>query len=66
MLLLLPLGVAGRRRIRLVAGAVAFAVVAASFAWALVQTDTQATVAYFSTLTRAWELGDGAPRVKNS
>lgn len=60
VLLLLLLGIVGRRRIRLVAGAVAFAVVAASFAWALVQTDTQATVAYFSTLTRAWELGVGA------
>lgn len=60
VLLLLLLGVAGRRRIRLVAGAVAAAVVATSFAGALVQTDTQATVAYFSTLTRAWELGVGA------
>ena len=32
----------------------------ASFAWSLVQTATAPEAAYFSTLTRAWELGAGA------
>lgn len=33
---------------------------AASFAWALVETAGNPTVAYFSTFSRAWELGLGA------
>ncbi len=33
---------------------------AASFAWSLWESDTNATWAYFSTLSRAWELGVGA------
>jgi peptidoglycan/LPS O-acetylase OafA/YrhL len=40
--------------------AVLVLIVAASFAWAMYQTVTSPTVAYFSTLTRAWELGAGA------
>lgn len=36
------------------------AVVVLSFAWALVETAGNPTSAYFSTLTRAWELGVGA------
>lgn len=31
-----------------------------SFVWAVVQTNSNATYAYFSTLTRAWELAAGA------
>ena len=30
-----------------------------SFMWALKQSDTEPTIAYFSTLTRVWELGGG-------
>ncbi|MFF2370074.1 acyltransferase family protein [Agromyces sp. NPDC058110] len=36
------------------------AVVAASFAWAWLETASNPTAAYFSTLTRTWELGAGA------
>ncbi|MFP3589709.1 hypothetical protein SCB29_39825, partial [Paraburkholderia sp. SIMBA_055] len=32
----------------------------ASFVWALVETRTNPTFAYFSTFSRAWELGIGA------
>jgi len=35
-------------------------VVAASFVWAVVQTADQPSFAFFSTLTRVWELGIGA------
>lgn len=35
-------------------------IVAVSFAWALVDTMVSPTVAYFSTFSRAWELGIGA------
>lgn len=35
-------------------------IVAVSFAWALVDTMVSPTVAYFSTFSRAWELGVGA------
>lgn len=38
----------------------AAAVATASFAWALVQSGDAAVAAYFSTLTRAWELAAGA------
>ena len=41
-------------------GAVIGVVTLSSFAWALQQTATSPTVAYFSTFTRAWELGVGA------
>ncbi|MBJ7450666.1 MAG: acyltransferase, partial [Blastococcus sp.] len=36
------------------------AVTAASFAWSVHATDTSPVTAYFSTFTRAWELGVGA------
>lgn len=64
MLGLLTLGVRrfgwgpGRRR-----AAVAVAITAItflSFAWAMTESTTNATVAYFSTGSRAWELGVGA------
>lgn len=35
-------------------------VIAASFAWSLFETATNPTAAYFSTFSRAWELGIGA------
>jgi peptidoglycan/LPS O-acetylase OafA/YrhL len=47
-------------RARLTAGAAVGAVATASLAWALVQSSTAPTVAYFSTATRAWELALGA------
>ncbi|MCR6031270.1 acyltransferase family protein [Nocardioides sp. zg-579] len=40
--------------------AVLVAVTAASFAWSVLHTAAEPTAAYFSTLTRAWELGLGA------
>ncbi|KUM36091.1 hypothetical protein AR689_19230 [Arthrobacter sp. EpRS71] len=36
------------------------AIVVASLAWALMETVSNASIAYFSTFTRAWELGIGA------
>ncbi|MFJ6680140.1 acyltransferase family protein [Microbacterium sp. NPDC091382] len=60
LLLLIAAAVVGRRRVVGVVGVLAAAIVAASSGWALMQSDSQATVAYFSTLTRAWELGVGA------
>jgi peptidoglycan/LPS O-acetylase OafA/YrhL len=47
-------------RVRAVAGCAIGVIAAASFAWALVQSVDAPTVAYFSTFTRAWELGVGA------
>jgi len=47
-------------RARAIAGSTIGLIVVASFGWAMVQTATQPTVAYFSTFTRAWELGIGA------
>lgn len=44
----------------LIAGAIMAALVTSSFAWAVVDTGTNPTWSYFSTLTRAWELGFGA------
>lgn len=40
--------------------AVLVLIVAASFTWSIVQTETNATWAFFSPLTRAWELATGA------
>uniref|UniRef100_A0A5Q5BFV6 Acyltransferase 3 n=2 Tax=unclassified Mycobacterium TaxID=2642494 RepID=A0A5Q5BFV6_MYCSS len=37
-----------------------FVIVAASFGWAMIQSGTNPTTAYFSTFTRIWELGVGA------
>lgn len=45
---------------RVIVGICVAAVVAASLGWAFVQTTAFPTMAYFSTLTRAWELGAGA------
>ena len=51
--------VAGRGRRAALAGAMS-AVCAASFAWSVHATAASPTTAYFSTFTRAWELGVGA------
>jgi len=51
---------ARRRRASATVATLAVVVGGASFAWALVQSDAQATIAYFSTFTRAWELAAGA------
>jgi peptidoglycan/LPS O-acetylase OafA/YrhL len=49
----------GERNGRIAAGLVLAVIVAASFAFALWQSGADAPVAYFSTLTRVWELGLG-------
>ncbi|NQX28031.1 acyltransferase [Microbacteriaceae bacterium VKM Ac-2854] len=49
-----------RRTINVVAGLLIGAISLISFAWALYESATSPTVAYFSTFTRAWELGIGA------
>lgn len=49
----------GFARLRPLLAIVLGAVVASSFGWAWYQSATTTTVAYFSTLTRAWELGLG-------
>ncbi|UIN30871.1 acyltransferase family protein [Microbacterium binotii] len=59
-LLLLPSAARRGRRGRLTVAGIAGAIVLASALWAASQTASEATVAYFSTLTRAWELGAGA------
>ena len=48
------------RHQRLLPAAVLGVLVAASLTWAVIQTAANPTVAYFSTLTRGWELGVGA------
>lgn len=48
-----------RRLVRPVVGGVVVLVSLTSFAWALQQTPTEPSVAYFSTFTRAWELALG-------
>lgn len=48
------------RRVRIVAAVSIATVSAVSFGWAIVQSVTSPTFAYFSTFTRAWELGLGA------
>lgn len=45
---------------RLVAGSVILAVSLVSLGWALMQSSSSPTAAYFSTITRTWELGLGA------
>jgi peptidoglycan/LPS O-acetylase OafA/YrhL len=45
---------------RLVAGVAMLVLTGGSFAWSVWETATSPTVAYFSTLSRAWELGIGA------
>ncbi|MGY2127585.1 acyltransferase family protein [Blastococcus sp. SYSU DS0617] len=51
---------AGGRRRALILVLLLGAVTAASFAWSLHATSTSPATAYFSTFTRAWELGVGA------
>ncbi|MDN4173718.1 acyltransferase family protein [Nocardioides sp. SOB77] len=53
-------GRAGTGLPRAAVAGVLLAVTAASFAWSVAHTADQPTAAYFSTLTRAWELGLGA------
>ena len=48
------------RRRMLLAGAVVGAVSAASFGWAVIETASSPTWAYFNTFSRVWELGVGA------
>ncbi|MFC8799077.1 acyltransferase family protein [Promicromonospora sp. NPDC057138] len=61
-LLLLGVRFLGWRRehARLVAGVAVGIIALASFGWALHETSAVAKVAYFSTFSRAWELGLGA------
>ncbi|KJL40823.1 O-acetyltransferase OatA [Microbacterium trichothecenolyticum] len=47
-------------RTRAIAGTTIAAISVASFGWALVQSVSSPTLAYFSTVTRTWELGIGA------
>ncbi len=47
-------------RSRTITGLVMALIVAATFAWSLYESSASPTVAYFSTLSRAWELGIGA------
>lgn len=49
-----------REHARLVAGVAVGVIIVATFAWALHETSAVAKVAYFSTFSRAWELGLGA------
>ena len=62
MLAIFALLVRGQRRhqARLVLLVTISALSVVSFAWAVYQTTTTPEVAYFSTLTRVWELGVGA------
>ncbi|WP_341579322.1 acyltransferase family protein [Microbacterium schleiferi] len=60
LVLLVPVAARRGAAARVVVGIAAGAIVAASFAWALTQTEAHPTLAYFSTLTRAWELAAGA------
>jgi peptidoglycan/LPS O-acetylase OafA/YrhL len=61
IVLALAAGAAGKRGTgRVAVGVVAGVLVAASFIWALTETANSPTAAYFSTLSRAWELGVGA------
>ncbi|PQZ87760.1 hypothetical protein CQ018_17615 [Arthrobacter sp. MYb227] len=64
-LMLLALILVGRSqsakiRPRIIVGLLIGAISAASFAWAMFETIASPTMAYFSTFSRAWELGLGA------
>lgn len=50
----------GFTRRRTLTGVLMAAIVVATFTWALFETTSNPTIAYFSTITRAWELGFGA------
>jgi len=61
LLVVLAVAVAGgARRHRVAIATLAVAVGAASLVWAVASTSSDPTTAYFSTLTRAWELALGA------
>jgi peptidoglycan/LPS O-acetylase OafA/YrhL len=62
MLAVLALAGLGGRAIRrrVTTGVIMIAIVAGSFYWAMLQSASNPRVAYFSTFTRAWELGIGA------
>ncbi len=61
LLVVLVVAVAGGgRRHRVAIGALAATVGAASLVWAAASTSSDPTTAYYSTLTRAWELALGA------
>ena len=60
VLLLCLLVVRAHRPIRDVAVPVLAGIIAASFAWSVVQTGSDTVTAYFSPFTRAWELALGA------
>ncbi len=50
----------GRQHLRVVTGSTIAVITAASFGWAMWETANSSTVAYFSSLSRTWELGLGA------
>lgn len=60
LLLVTKLWKASATRAVRISGVVMFVAVIASFVWALGQSSSAPTAAYFSSLTRAWELGVGA------
>jgi peptidoglycan/LPS O-acetylase OafA/YrhL len=59
-LLWLIIAVTGGRRLRPSLAGILAGVIGASLIWSAWQTDRDGTVAYFSPLTRAWELAAGA------
>lgn len=62
MMLAIFVIVGARRKLlaRRLVGIAILIITAASFAWAMYETATNPTMAYFSTFSRAWELGLGA------
>lgn len=48
-----------RRRVAVISGALAMLIIGVSFVWAMRESVAQPTAAYFSTLTRGWELAVG-------
>jgi peptidoglycan/LPS O-acetylase OafA/YrhL len=56
----LVIAVTGGQRLRTALVGVLAGIIAASLAWSVWQTSRDGTVAYFSPLTRAWELAAGA------
>ena len=59
-LFLLVAAVGRRLNVRMKLGVLLVMIVTASFVWSILQTSNNSTWAYFSPLTRAWELGVGA------
>lgn len=60
ILFLIVASVAPRMKLAAKLAAVLAVIILASFAWSVVQTNSNATWAFFSPLTRAWELALGA------